>query len=52
MPPMRPVTLVTRDMKWYGGPGSRATRRVPSKRAYIGPNADDGTPHAHASSDA
>ena len=39
---------VMRLMKWYGGPGSRGARRVPSNAAYIAPNASDGRPQAHA----
>ena len=41
-------TSVTRDMKWYGGPGRRGTRRSPSNGAYIEPKASDGRPQAQA----
>ena len=50
MPPQRAVDAAMRVMKWYGGPGRRAIRRVPSKSRAVGPNAA-GLPQAHASSD-
>ncbi|MFG2682108.1 hypothetical protein [Streptomyces sp. NPDC048392] len=52
IPPCGPSTETIRLMKWYGGPGSRATLRVPSKGSYMAPNASLGRPQAHASSEA
>lgn len=51
MPSGGPSTEAIRVMKWYGGPGSRAILRVPSKIRAVSPNAALGLPHAHASRD-
>ena len=52
MPPGGWLSELIRLMKWYGGAGSRGTRRVGGSVAYSGPKAATGLPVAHASSDA